>query len=305
MRGIRKAVIPAAGMGTRFLPATKALPKEMLPIVDKPVIQYVVEEAAASGIEDILIISGRHKRAIEDHFDQSNELEALLKKKGKDGLLKQVKAVSNLANIHYIRQKEPNGLGDALLQARHFIGSEPFALMLGDDIVETPGSIPSCTQQLIKQYETYHHPIIGVQTVALHDVDRYGIIRTDRTSILPGETVAIHDLVEKPNLVDSPSRIAIMGRYILNADIFDFLSKVSPGFDGEIQLTDALRLYNQYSEMRAYGIIGIRHDIGNPLGFFKANLSLASKDPYYRSILRPLVEDWLENHYNLKNEEAL
>jgi len=230
---ITKAVIPAAGLGTRFLPATKAQPKEMLPIVDKPAIQYIVEEAVASGIEDILIITGRGKRAIEDHFDRAVELELLLEEKGNGELLKMVREISNMADIHYIRQKEPKGLGHAIYCARKFIGNEPFAVLLGDDIVRS--EVP-CLKQLINVYERYQVSILGVQEVKKEEVSRYGIVKVmdvNRNGVLE-----IEDLIEKPKPEEAPSNLAIMGRYILTPEIFEALEKTQPGTGGEVQLTE-------------------------------------------------------------------
>lgn len=289
---IKKAIIPAAGLGTRFLPATKAMPKEMLPIIDKPVIQFIVEEAISSGIEDILIITGRNKRAIADHFDKSYELEATLEQRQKYDILAQIREISRV-NIHFIRQKEPNGLGDAVLQARSFIGTEPFALLLGDDIVETPAHHPPCTKQLIEKYEDYGCPIIGVQTVTAEQVPHYGIIQSDRTILSPGETAPIFHLVEKPKPETTSSRIAIMGRYILNSSIFDILAHTPKGIGNEIQLTDALRISNQQTPMLAYHFHGIRHDVGTPLGFLKANLLFALSHSDYRAQVWSLIEEVL------------
>ena len=227
---VRKAIIPAAGLGTRFLPATKAQPKEMLPIVDKPTIQYIVEEAIASGIEDIIIVSGRGKRAMEDHFDKSYELEETLRKKEKWDLLEEVQAISNMANIHYIRQKEPKGLGHAILCASRFVGDEPFAVLLGDDIVqsETP-----CLKQLMNIFERYHSSVVGVQEVPDEDVSKYGIVAPKGESIEEG-VLHLNDLVEKPSLEEAPSNYAIMGRYILRPEIFPILRDLPPGSGGEI-----------------------------------------------------------------------
>lgn len=293
MTTIRKAVIPAAGLGTRFLPATKALPKEMLPILDKPVIQFIVEEAVTAGIKDILIISGRHKRAIEDHFDQSFELEATLLRRGKEESVQKIQQISKLANIHYIRQKEPNGLGDAVLQAKSFIGNEPFALLLGDDIVDAPAGFPSCTKQLAAQYAKHQCSILGVQMVGKQEVERYGIVDSTQSFIEPGELLPVKNLVEKPSPSIAPSRIAIMGRYILEPDIFRYIEQIPAREGGEIQLTDGLHLMNQDIPMKAYGIHGIRHDIGNPLGFLQANLSYALKNPIYQLALQHLIKDFL------------
>ncbi len=267
---VRKAIIPAAGLGTRFLPATKAQPKEMLPIVDKPTIQYIVEEAVRSGIEDIIIISGRGKRAIEDHFDKSYELEETLAKKDKTSLLTQIQEISNLANIHYIRQKEPKGLGHAIYCAKSFIGNEPFAVMLGDDIVES--EVP-CLQQLMDQFA--QHPaasILGVQEVPRKNVNKYGII--DPSDQLSNNLFRLKSLVEKPDIEDAPSNYAIMGRYILHPEIFHILETLSPGSGGEIQLTDAIQELSTTQPVLAYYFEGKRYDVGDKLGFIKATLEL-------------------------------
>ncbi|MRX74192.1 UTP--glucose-1-phosphate uridylyltransferase GalU [Bacillus lacus] len=270
---IRKAIIPAAGLGTRFLPATKALPKEMLPIVDKPTIQYIVEEAAASGIEDIIIISGRGKRSIEDHFDQSFELEATLQDRDKTDILREVQSISSLANIHYVRQKEAKGLGHAIYCARSFIGKEPFAVLLGDDIVM---SGEPALQQLISVYETTKTPVIGLKKVEEEDVSKYGIIETCES---PEDTkdICIKGLVEKPRIEDAPSRYAILGRYILYPEIFDILQHLPPGAGGEIQLTDALNILNLSQPITGTLIEGENYDIGNKFGFIKATLDFALK----------------------------
>lgn len=268
---VKKAIIPAAGLGTRFLPATKAQPKEMLPIVDKPTIQYIVEEAVASGIEDIIIISGRGKRAIEDHFDTSYELETKLAQRGKTEMLDQVQSISNLANIHYIRQKEPKGLGHAIHCAHRFIGNEPFAVLLGDDIVisEEP-----CLKQLIRVYEEHNASVIGVHHVPKEDVSKYGIIEP----VTDGSKDAVQEiasLVEKPSVEQAPSTLAIMGRYILSPTIFSILENLSAGKGGEIQLTDGLIQLNEQEKVLAYNFDGIRYDIGDKLGFVQATIDFA------------------------------
>jgi UTP--glucose-1-phosphate uridylyltransferase len=232
---IRKAIIPAAGLGTRFLPATKAQPKEMLPIVDKPTIQYIVEEAVASGVEDIIIVTGRNKRSIEDHFDKSIELEIELEKSGKDELLELAQEVSEIANIHYIRQKEPKGLGHAILMAKNFIGNEPFAVLLGDDIVV---SKKPCLQQLIEIYSEYKTSVLGVQNVPNEDVHKYGIISCKH---IEERVYKVNDMVEKPSVSEAPSNIAILGRYIITPRIFHYLESQGAGAGGEIQLTDSLK----------------------------------------------------------------
>lgn len=268
---VRKAVIPAAGLGTRFLPATKAQPKEMLPIVDKPTIQYIIEEAVQSGIEDIVIISGRGKRAIEDHFDKSFELEETLEQKGKHDALEELRAISHLANIYYIRQKEPKGLGHAIWCARSFIGNEPFAVLLGDDIVQ---SDKPCLQQMMDVFTRFQSSIVGVQEVPDEDVSKYGIISKKGYDLEPG-VIRVQDFVEKPSPAEAPSNYAIMGRYILQPDIFDILERQEPGAGGEIQLTDALHTLNFTKEVLAYNFQGIRYDVGDKFGFIKATIDFA------------------------------
>ncbi len=271
MTRIKKAIIPAAGLGTRFLPATKAQPKEMLPIVDKPTIQYIVEEAVASGIEDIIIISGRGKRAIEDHFDTSYELETKLEPREKYELLEQVQSITKLANIHYIRQSEPKGLGHAIYCAHSFIGDDPFAVLLGDDIVisEEP-----CLKQLIDVYEQHETSVIGTHQVPKEDVAKYGIIQ----AVAGDEGNAIQEiksLVEKPSVEEAPSTLAIMGRYILTPAIFPILENLSAGKGGEIQLTDGLIQLNEIEKILAYHFEGTRYDIGDKLGFVQATIDFA------------------------------
>ena len=270
-RKVRKAVIPAAGLGTRFLPATKAQPKEMLPIVDKPTLQYIIEEAVASGIEEILIITGRNKKSIEDHFDKSVELELELENKGKTELLEIVQNISNMINIHYIRQKEPRGLGDAIYCARHFIGDEPFAVMLGDDIVDH--KVP-CLKQLMDAYDEYRTTILGVQKVAKEDTNKYGIIDA---KFIEDRVYKVKDLVEKPDADKAPSNIAILGRYIITPEIFDILSDLPPGKGDEIQLTDALKELSKKEAMYAYDFEGRRYDVGDKLGFLEATVDFALK----------------------------
>lgn len=269
---IKKAVIPAAGLGTRFLPATKAQPKEMLPIVDKPAIQYIVEEAVQSGIEDILIITGRNKRAIEDHFDKSVELELTLEEKEDRELLDLVRNISSLANIHYIRQKEPKGLGHAIYCAKSFINNEPFAVLLGDDIVDS--KTKPCLQQLIDIYIEYGTSIIGVQEVPKADVSKYGIVSG---KMVDERLYKVNNLVEKPSIEDAPSNIAILGRYIIEPEIFEILEHTKPGAGGEIQLTDALKELSTKQDVYAYIFEGRRHDIGNKLGFLQATVEFALK----------------------------
>lgn len=239
---VRKAIIPAAGLGTRFLPATKAQPKEMLPIVDKPTIQYIVEEAIESGIEDIIVISGRGKRAIEDHFDKAYELEETLYKKEKFERLQEIQEISNLANIHYIRQKEPRGLGHAISCASSFIGNEPFAVLLGDDIVR---SEKPCLKQMIDVFNHYQSSVVGVQQVPFEDVSKYGIISPLKNKTLADGILSLSSVVEKPSVDEAPSNYAIMGRYILTPEIFSILEDLPPGSGNEIQLTDGIKLLNE------------------------------------------------------------
>ncbi len=271
IRRIRKAIIPAAGLGTRFLPATKAQPKEMLPIVDKPTIQYIVEEALDSGIEDILIITGRNKRAIEDHFDKSVELELLLKEKGKDGLLDLVKDISNLVDIHYVRQKEPKGLGHAIWCARKFIGDEPFAVLLGDDIIY---SKKPCLKQMIETFNKVNSSVLGVQEVPYSEVSKYGIVKPIK---LEERLYKVDDLVEKPK-ENPPSNLAILGRYIIEPEIFSILENTQPGAGGEIQLTDALKELAKRKEMYAYVFEGRRYDVGDKEGFLEATVEYALRN---------------------------
>lgn len=266
---IKKAIIPAAGLGTRFLPATKAMPKEMLPIVDKPTIQYIVEEAIASGIEDIIIVTGKGKRAIEDHFDHSFELEQNLFDKGKLDLLSKVQKSSKMIDIHYIRQKEPKGLGHAIWCARKFIGDEPFAVLLGDDIVRAK---KPCLKQLIDQYNRSKTTILGVQTVKDEDISRYGIVAGNK---ITDRVYNVQHLVEKPTLAEAPSNLAILGRYILMPAIFDILKNQQPGAGGEIQLTDAIATLNKEEAVSAYEFEGKRYDVGEKLGFIQTTIELA------------------------------
>jgi UTP--glucose-1-phosphate uridylyltransferase len=290
---IRKAVIPAAGLGTRFLPATKAQPKEMLPIVDKPTIQYIIEEAVASGIESILIITGRGKRAIEDHFDKSYELENELKKSGKDDLLDMVESISNMVDLHYIRQKEPRGLGHAISCAQNFTGNEPFAVLLGDDVVvsrEKPA-----LKQLIDVYDQYNTTILGVQKVPQSEVHKYGIVDPLVTNV-EYRLHKVRTLVEKPDTENAPSNIAILGRYIITPDIFEILQDVEPGKGGEIQLTDALKTQAANKEIFAYEFSGTRYDVGDKLGFLKATVEFALERDDLKDEFKAYLEHILNNH---------
>ncbi|MEW8969698.1 UTP--glucose-1-phosphate uridylyltransferase GalU [Mesobacillus jeotgali] len=268
---IRKAIIPAAGLGTRFLPATKAQPKEMLPIVDKPTIQYIVEEAVASGIEEIIIIIGRGKRSIEDHFDKSYELEDALLRKNKLAILEEVQKISSLAKIYYVRQKEALGLGHAILCARSFIGNEPFAVLLGDDIVKS--EIP-CLKQIINEFEYCNSSVIAVQSVPDTDVSKYGVVKPKGANLEPN-LFYIDSLVEKPKKNEAPSNYAIMGRYVLRPEIFDVLAQLPSGHGGEIQLTDAINELNRRQAVLAYNFEGKRYDIGDKIGFIKATVDFA------------------------------
>lgn len=267
---VRKAIIPAAGLGTRFLPATKAQPKEMLPIVDKPTLQYIIEEAIQSGIEEILIVTGRNKSSIENHFDKSIELEFELEKSGKSNLLEEIKDISDMVNIYYIRQKEPKGLGHAIYCAKSFIGDEPFAVLLGDDIVYNPTK--PCLRQMIEIHEKYKTTILGVQQVDKKDVSKYGMIEGN---IIDEGIYTVKDLIEKPSVEDSPSDIAIMGRYIINPLIFDILEHTGPDKGGEIQLTDALRTLVKHEAVYAYDFEGKRYDVGDKQGFLEATVEYA------------------------------
>ncbi|MEK4273939.1 UTP--glucose-1-phosphate uridylyltransferase GalU [Paenibacillus sp. FSL R7-0026] len=281
---IKKAVIPAAGLGTRFLPATKAQPKEMLPIVDKPAIQYIVEEAVQSGIENILIVTGRNKKSIEDHFDKSVELEHSLYAKGKQSLLEEVQAISEMANIHFIRQKEPLGLGHAIGCARQFVGDDAFAVLLGDDIMV---SDPPALAQMVHLYEKTGNQIIGVRQVDAANVSKYGIIDSS------GAEDRVHrvtNLVEKPSLAEAPSRTAVMGRYILKPSIFPILDQIERGAGGEYQLTDALKEVSQVEELLALELEGRRYDIGDQFGYIQAILEIG----LLRKELQPMLTPYLQ-----------
>ena len=268
---ITKAIIPAAGLGTRFLPATKAQPKEMLPIVDKPTIQYIVEEAVASGVEDIMIVTGRSKRAIEDHFDKSYELENELQKGDKQELLEFVRNISNMANILYVRQKEPRGLGHAILCAKSFVGNQPFAVLLGDDIVDAR---PPCLSQMADIFNIYNTSVLGVQRVPERDTRLYGIVDCESAG---DKLYKVNDLVEKPEPGSAPSDVAILGRYIITPTVFEMLENTKPGAGGEIQLTDALKMLARTEPMYAYDFSGRRYDVGNRMGYLEATVEFALK----------------------------
>ncbi|ULL19043.1 UTP--glucose-1-phosphate uridylyltransferase [Paenibacillus sp. H1-7] len=294
MKKVRKAIIPAAGLGTRFLPATKAMPKEMLPIVDKPTIQYIIEEAIESGIEDIIIVTGKGKRAIEDHFDHYLELEQNLLAKGKLDLLNEVQKPSNV-EIHYIRQKEPKGLGHAVWCARKFIGEEPFAVLLGDDIVQAN---KPCIKQMIDLYDEYQSSIIGVQPVSYDEVSRYGIVNGKSVA---ERIYAISSLVEKPKKENAPSNLAILGRYILTPEIFNILDKQDAGAGGEIQLTDAISELTNLEEVYAYNFDGTRYDVGEKLGFIKTTLDFAlNREDLKDELLKYISEIYEKNNVAVK-----
>lgn len=293
MRTVRKAIIPAAGLGTRFLPATKAMPKEMLPIIDKPTIQYIVEEAVQSGIEDIIIVTGKGKRSIEDHFDNAFELEHKLMEAGKMELLKEVQRSAKV-EIHYIRQKEPRGLGHAVWCARRFIGDEPFAVLLGDDIVSA--KVP-CLKQLIQQYEAVGTSVIGVQSVPDDQTYRYGIIDPGKSK---GRLYSVNSFVEKPQPGYAPSNLAIMGRYVLTPDIFSFLDLMETGAGGEVQLTDAIQKLNELQAVHAYNFEGVRYDVGEKLGFILTTLDFALINQELRLPLLQAMQAIMEREKALK-----
>ena len=287
MKKVTKAVIPAAGLGTRVLPATKAQPKEMLVIVDKPLLQYIVEELIESGITDIVIVTGRNKNSIEDHFDFSYELENTLQKENKIGLLEKVDKISSMANIFYVRQNHPLGLGHAILKAKPFIGDEPFVIALGDDIVYNPER--PVAKQLIENYEKYGVSIVGCQEVALEDVSKYGVVKP--TENLDENTVAISDFVEKPSKEEAPSRLACLGRYLLDGKIFNYLEETKAGKGGEIQLTDAiLKMLQDGEKVVAYKFQGKRYDIGNKFGLLKANIEFGLKNDETKKELKEYLK---------------
>jgi len=287
---IKKAVIPAAGWGTRLLPATKAQPKEMLPIVDKPSIQYIVEEAVAAGIEDILIITSKDKQSIEDHFDKSQALENALKKQGKTELLNMVEDISEMITIHSVRQKEQKGLGHAIYCAKTFVGNDPFAVLLGDDIIHSQKPV---IQQMMEIYEEKETAVLGCKTVAEKDVSKYGIVDYSRKD---GDVYKVDDMIEKPSVEEAPSNLAILGRYIITPDIFNILEDTPPGKGGEIQLTDALKTLLDKRVVYGYDFEGRRYDVGNKMGFLKTTveLALAREDlgPEFKAYLKELTENF-------------
>ena len=293
---VRKAIIPAAGLGTRFLPATKSQPKEMLPIVDKPTLQYIIEEAVNSGIEEILIVTGRSKKSIEDHFDRSIELELELEQKGKLDMLKIVQDISNMVDIYFIRQKEPKGLGHAIYCAKSFVGDEPFAVLLGDDIVD---SDKPCLKQLIGAYDEYNTSILGVQEVAKENTDKYGILDV---KYIEDRVYKVNDMVEKPKVEEAPSNIAILGRYIITPAIFEILENQKPGKGGEIQLTDALKTLGEHEAIYAYNFEGKRYDVGDKLGFLKATVDYALKRPELKSDFIEFLKEKVSLENNSKED---
>ena len=286
---IKKAIIPAAGLGTRFLPATKAQPKEMLPIVDKPTLQYIIEECVASGIEEILIITGRNKKSIEEHFDRNIELEIELEKANKQEMLDMVREISDMVNIHFIRQKEPRGLGHAILCAKSFVGNEPFAVLLGDDVVYNDDK--PCLKQLIDCYGEYKTSVLGVQNVADENVNKYGIVSGIK---IEDRVYKVKNLIEKPSIDEAPSNIAILGRYIITPKIFEILENTEPGKGNEIQLTDGLLKLIEEEAMYAYNFEGRRYDVGDKLGFLEATVEYAMR----REDLREEFTKYLEGIIN-------
>ncbi len=288
---VKKAVIPAAGMGTRFLPITKAQPKEMLPLVDKPAIQYIVEEAVNSGIEDIIIVTGRGKRAIEDHFDRSLELEIVLKKRGRQDLLKMIRNISSMVEIHYVRQAQPKGLGDAVYSARKFIGNEPFAVLLADDIIISP---KPCLKQLIDFYYFNGGTVLGIKEVPYIQVQRYGIIEPEKKE---GRVLKVKNLVEKPSPGNSPSNLGIIGRYIIEPQIFDILRYTPPGENGEIQLTDALQVMAKERNVYGYLFEGKRYDIGNPQEFLRATVEIALQKEELKKDFQEYLQQLVVNRW--------
>jgi UTP--glucose-1-phosphate uridylyltransferase len=271
---LRKAVFPAAGLGTRFLPATKAQPKEMLPLVDKPIIQYGVEEAVRSGVHNIILVTGRGKNAIEDHFDVAIELETFLESRGKLDLLDQIRKISNLINFAYVRQGEPLGLGHAVLVTRELVGNEPFAVILADDVIDAD---PPALRQMIEAFEQVQGPVLAVERVPMEQVSSYGVVALDEADGLPEGVCRVKDLVEKPSRAEAPSNLAIIGRYILTPDIFDALIQTQSDEGGEIQLTNGIRMLREKRPLWGYRFEGVRHDAGNKLGFLKATVEFALK----------------------------
>jgi UTP--glucose-1-phosphate uridylyltransferase len=285
---VRKAVFPAAGLGTRFLPATKAQPKEMLPLVDKPIIQYGVEEALAAGCDQIIIITGRGKQAIEDHFDVSYELEKMLEERGKKDLLQTVRQISDMIHVAYVRQKEALGLGHAVLTARELVGNEPFAVLLADDVIDSP--VP-CLRQMMDVFEQTGGSVLAAQVIEGEAISAYGVLKVKAVDGFNGRLYKILDMVEKPKLKDAPSNIAVIGRYILTPTVFDALSQIEAGAGGELQLTDGIRLLLEKENVYGYVFEGKRHDTGDKLGFLKATVEFALKRPDLGGPLRQFLKD--------------
>jgi len=290
---IKKAVIPAAGLGTRFLPATKSMPKEMLPIIDTPAIHYVVKEAVDAGIDDIIIITGRGKRAIEDYFDESPELEMHLRRNKKEKLLKLVKNISSLANVHYIRQKEPKGLPDAILKAEKHVGNEPFAVLLGDDIIK---SKKPCIQQLIDVFKKYSFPVIAVQEVPIEKISRYGIIKGKEIKTnLDNKLYLIEDIVEKPRVDEAPSNLAAIGRYVFTPEMFDAIKETQPGLNNELQIADSIKILGQSQNVYASNFSGKRYDIGDKLGYVEAILDFALENKEIGEFVKTYIEEKIKH----------
>jgi UTP--glucose-1-phosphate uridylyltransferase len=284
---VRKAVFPVAGLGTRFLPATKSSPKEMLPLIDKPLVHYVVEEAVAAGIEHILFVTGRGKRALEDYFDISFELEALLQEKGKDKAFKEIRDIADMVKIYYVRQKQALGLGHAILCAKEFVGDEPFAVLLGDDIIDAE---KPCLAQLLDVYRKYQGTVLALEQVPMENISSYGCVRANQLS---DRVFEVLDMVEKPKREEAPSNLAIIGRYVLTPDIFPILEKQQPGKGGEIQLTDAIRELLQEEAVYGCRFDGVRHDCGDKLGFLKATVDMALKREEFNSEFKAFLKQRL------------
>ena len=290
---MRKAVIPAAGLGTRFLPATKAIPKEMLPLVDIPTVQYIVKEAVASGIEEILIITNSNKHCMENHFDRSYELENRLLESNKQEEYNMICDIADMANIYYVRQKEPKGLGHAILCAKSFIGDEPFAVLLGDDVVENGSGAPAL-KQLIDAYNLVQASIVGVQTVPDEDVSKYGIVEPEKGENIENRQVKLRSMVEKPKMENAPSNMAVLGRYVLTPEIFDYLETQTPGAGGEIQLTDAIKNLMISQSVYAYDFEGTRYDVGDKFGFIKATIEYALEREELKDKLQAYLKELAE-----------
>lgn len=296
---VKKAIFPVAGHGTRFLPATKASPKEMLPLIDKPLVQYVVEEAVSAGIEQILFITGRNKRAIEDHFDISFELEAILREKNKDETLREMREIAEMVDIFYVRQKQALGLGHAILCAREFVGNEPFAVLLGDDIIDAERP---CLGQLLEVFRKYRGPVVALEQVPMENISSYGCVRANQLS---ERIYEVTDLLEKPKPEEAPSDLAIIGRYILTPEIFPVLERQQPGKGGEIQITDALRTLSREEAIYGCRFAGLRHDCGDKLGFLKATVDLALKHPEFNGVFADYLRRRIAVHGEGEVENSL